>query len=446
MKRSLIVLTIASLSAIGMCQQFEVLYSKKVDKWEAKFTYPTYLTRDALSGIANAGASKTAKGAFDHFLKNARANERQGWQDPEWMLRADATIGVSNAAIRSMMWTAYEYTGGANGNSFFISKTYGLQGELKLSDLLMPGTDKVAFSKSAVLQKLNEFKKERGAEPIGDLSAEMAEQFVVTPAGITWLFNKYDVGSGAEGTYQVKVKWNEMPAGIDRDGLLAGLITSAENAFPIKGTLNWTGDATMPPGARVLFRVFEHIADKPATYVIEKSMPATSLGQPINFTIDKSRLKPNRQYQVEAVIQIDGHNWFRNTTAIFLSEDGDLGSVTVDPYQYPEMERPWMRLQGTVGYRERMMVPEGSIVRFKLMRASREAGNPVLAQKTMRFTGVGMLFDVTFSNSEMRSGPHYIEVTLEDGRNVMFKSDPISVEKFGWEGPPEITLKRVVNR
>ncbi len=455
MQRSLLLLIcaiatpFASAAPFKAAPNFEVFYSKVANKWEAKVSYPTFLTMNMVSSTANRGAYETAKHIYDEFLKNARRNQKQGWEGPAWSLEATAAVGVANPSINSIMWTGYEYTGGANGQSFFVSRTYGPKGddwgELHLPDFLLPGTDKTAFVREAVLHKLNEIKKQRGADPFYDLTPEMAEQFVITPAGITWLFNKYDVGAGAEGTYQIKVKWSEMPASLDRNGLLSGLIESAENPYPITGILNWTGDATMPPGAIVEFRLFSFIADKPLEPLQIRRMPAKSLGQPIKFNFDRSQLNPESQYQIEARILIDDHPWFRNTTAIFLPATGDLGAISLDPYQYPEMERPWMRLQGTVGYREKIMVPPGSILRFKLMRSSREAGNPVLRQKTIPFTGVGMLFDITFSNSEMQSGPHYMEITLENNRDVLFKSGPISVQKFGWEAPPEITLKRHVN-
>jgi uncharacterized lipoprotein YbaY len=450
MNRSLLILILAFATSFALGQNFDVLYSQKANRWEAKVSYPKFMTMDMVSSTANRGAYETAKHAYDEFLANARRVEKLGWEGRAWSLEANAAIGVATASINSIMWTGYEYTGGANGQSFFISKTYGPKGddwgELHLPNFLLPGTDKVTFVREAVLPKLNGIKKQRNLEPFYDITPEMAEQFVITPAGMTWLFNKYDVGSGAEGTYQIKVKWSEMPAGLDHNGLLSGLIASAENPFPVSGTLNWTGDATMPPGAVAEFRLFTQIADRPLEPLQTRRMPATKLGQPINFSFDRSQINGDARYQLEVRILIDDHPWFRNTTAIMLPSNGDLGTVTLDPYQYPEMERPWMRLQGTVGYREKMMVPEGSILRFKLVRASREAGSPVIRQKTIPFTGVGMLFDLTFSNSEMRNGPHYIEITLENNRDVLFKSEPISVLKYGWETPPEITLKRNVNR
>lgn len=444
----------AALSAVvlgmamaGSAQSFEVLHSAKAGRWEAKVSYPQFLTRTAINAVANPGIEATARRAFRSFVDDAVRFDKEGWMGPEWGLELNSTVGVSQAALVSVMWSGYQYTGGANAQTFFVSRTYGPKdggwAEVGLGDFLTPGTDKTAFAAAAVLPRLNAIKAERGIEPFDEMTPELAEQFVVTPAGMTWLFSKYDVGAGAEGTYEIKVRWSEMPAGLDRGGIASGLIEAAANAWEVTGNLNWPSNLTMPAGVVAEFRIFEPIADKAAEFLQTRLAAVSSQGQPFRVTFDKSRLIPGRAYQVEARVLVEGEVWMRNDMALVLPSDGVLGPVNLVEVRYPEMERPWMRLTGTVGYRERMAMPAGSVVRFQLKRSSREAGNPVLQQKTYSFTGSGMPYDITFANRSMKAGPHYVEVTLEHGGRVWFRSEPTLVESYGWESPRDFVLRRV---
>lgn len=438
---------VLGLSTTGSAQVFEVFHAKSEGKWTAKVSYPQFLALTLVNGAANPDVKATAKSAFDSFVKDARQFEASGWSGHPWSMEMEPTIGLMNAGIVSVMWSGYSETGGANPMTFYVSRTYSLTGEnqwgrVNLEAFLKPGVDKQAFAREAVVPRLNAIKKERGLDEWDEMTESLADSFVVTPAGITWLFSKYDVGAGVEGMYEIKVQWNEMPEGLDREGILAGLIEASANTWEVSGKLNWQGSATVPQGAIAEFRIFEPIADKPAEFLQTQRVPIRANGQSFLVKFDKSKLNPDRQYQVEARVLVEDEVWMRNDTALFLPESGSLGEVGLIEINYPEMERPWMRLQGTIGYRERMMVPPGSILRFKLVRASREAGDPILQQKTFRFTGVGMPFDVTFANKNMKAGPHFIEITLESEGKVMFRSEPLSVASWGWESAQEITLRR----
>ncbi|MBA4292449.1 hypothetical protein C0431_05715 [bacterium] len=228
MKHLAAVLILTVAATLATAQKFEAFQSKKADRWEASATYPQFLTRTAINGVANPDLKATVKKVFDEFMREAKTFEREGWQGSSWGLDLQPIVGVANAGIVSVMWNGYQFTGGANPQLFYLSRTYGPKdgkfGVLSLQDLLKKGTKPADFANKYVLPKLNNVKASRDIPPYEAMNDVLANQFVVTPAGITWLFSKYDVGAGVEGTYEIKLKWSDMPEGLDDKGILSGLM------------------------------------------------------------------------------------------------------------------------------------------------------------------------------------------------------------------------------
>lgn len=431
------------MGGIAQAQMFEVLHSENAERWKAKVVYPQFLTMTAVNGVANPGVKGVADKAFYEFVADAKRLDREGWVGPAWELEMAPTVGVANAGLVSVMWNGVQYTGGANAMSFFVSKTYGPKDggwkELGVADLLVEGVDATRFVSAAVLSKLNAQKAKRGAEALESLDGDLIENFVVTPAGITWLFSKGDVGAGAEGTYQIKVLWSEMPEGLDRNGPVGGLIGNAENLLPVTGTVTWDSSWLVPDGVMLRMALYESEGGRT---VAGKTVPFMGKDQEFSFGFDGRQVKPGTRYWAVTEVLVEGHPLFAGEGWVMPDAEGFVGAVRLEGVDYPEMERPWMLASGTVGYRERIMMPPGSVARFKLVRMDGDRVVEVLQQKTVPFTGTGMKFNVTFDNSQVDAGGRYgIEITLEHSGRVWFGTEkPSLIESYGWETPRSFTL------
>lgn len=116
--------------------------------------------------------------------------------------------------IASFVIEDYEYAGGAHGNATTSAITYdfedGTLRELALDDLfdLEKGYDVLS---DAVMNGL----RKAGASnvlnnSVTQVTLEQMSRFVVSPQGLTTIFDPYEMGSYAEGAYRVTVPWKQL--------------------------------------------------------------------------------------------------------------------------------------------------------------------------------------------------------------------------------------------
>jgi hypothetical protein len=109
----------------------------------------------------------------------------------------------------------FAYTGGAHPNRWYECRTFGLRNgraaRLKLQDFLPAGADPMEVANRLVIPRLKAMKASWFVEGTRtSLEPEEVENFVVTPAGITWIFDPYAAGPYVEGEFFVKVPWSEI--------------------------------------------------------------------------------------------------------------------------------------------------------------------------------------------------------------------------------------------
>lgn len=225
---ALCALSLAVCASWASAQSIKALTSTKQGRWEVKVTYPVVLQRTPLAGVANPVMQRDAQKLFGEFTGDAVRFDREGWMGPAWSLSGESTLSIANATLISAFMTVERYTGGANAAREFVAWNFGRKGQgwgrLTFEDLLLEGTDLQAFFDQAALAELNVLKVRRGADPLEELPVDSVNDFVITKSGITWLFDKGEVGSGAEGVYVVKVPWSEMPDGLNPTGPIGGLL------------------------------------------------------------------------------------------------------------------------------------------------------------------------------------------------------------------------------
>ncbi len=129
-------------------------------------------------------------------------------------LTVEPTVSLNSPRRVSVLLTVFEFTGGAHPNTRHEAFVFAAEAKgpkrLGLGDLLRPGLSPQAFAEAALIPELNAIKTSRGGDAVGSIDAESLRSFVATPAGLSWVFSPYAVGSYAEGTYVVKLPWERL--------------------------------------------------------------------------------------------------------------------------------------------------------------------------------------------------------------------------------------------
>lgn len=138
------------------------------------------------------------------------------------------TRSIERKELISVIGTAYYDFGGAHPNRDHVGLNYGLVNgkpkRLAFSDLIKDPKRAKEIADQAVMPKLILMRAMWVTEgSINELEPKQVDNFVITPAGITWLFGPYEMGSYAEGDYFVKVPWSELAPELRSSGPLREL-------------------------------------------------------------------------------------------------------------------------------------------------------------------------------------------------------------------------------
>lgn len=198
--------------------------------WEAKCVYPQFGGNWAVARQASAWASGFARTQMDGFLKDARRSA-SGYPPPPgpYYLQNKAIVALARPELFSLYFDTEYFTGGAHPGRTFEPKTFGVVGArtraLKLQDLFVKGVNARQVVSELVIPRLDAM----GATWVSsgemtNLSADQAEQFVVTPSGISFLLQPYEAGTWADGAFVVKVPFRELEGKLDANGPLKSLL------------------------------------------------------------------------------------------------------------------------------------------------------------------------------------------------------------------------------
>lgn len=194
--------------------RFGKFTNNKEGWWEAKVSYPIFPAAAPAGVVANREFHQRAKASFDAFMNQAVKGLKQlGKPTAPYSLTVKPTISIHRESLITGYLSQYEYTGGAHPNRFYLTVNVGIVDRearlLKLRDVMARGVPPKEIEQ-IVLTKLNAIKRQRGADPLTELQPGLLEQFVMTPTGITWIFEPYAVGPYAEGDYFVRVAYEEL--------------------------------------------------------------------------------------------------------------------------------------------------------------------------------------------------------------------------------------------
>jgi len=204
-------------------------------QWSTAVAYPRFDGGSPLAALANrtiatrevADAVLFGQMAADH-LKTLGPPPFPYYHD------AGATVSLADPALISVYFDTEEYSGGAHPNQTYVAYTFGIVGGrpavVTLQDLFRPGDDGPKTASGLLIARLRnnpdasfvrdgtvksiDFTNNTGGFHVG------ATVFVVTPHAIAFLLAPYAVASYADGSFLVKIPFDEFGGRLNTQGPL----------------------------------------------------------------------------------------------------------------------------------------------------------------------------------------------------------------------------------
>ena len=142
--------------------------------------------------------------------------------DAPWIfqLQADYAVEYYNGNILSLLFTDYAFTGGAHGSTISSTYNYDLVNnkEINLSDIFKPGSDYLKFLSDYCFEDIKRQNSLMGMDSMEDMIKpgvdpsvpENFARFVLTADSLIIIFDQYQVGPGAAGSYHVRIGYEKL--------------------------------------------------------------------------------------------------------------------------------------------------------------------------------------------------------------------------------------------
>ena len=225
---ALSVALIAGVGSRGPVKYTSVTISKvRKSYWSVSVTYPRFQSTTAVTALANHELSRLSH-VWVHEWATGVTKDMEKPTMP-WLQEYTPTVVSARGEIISLQMTQYSDTEGAHPNTAHFTYNFGFVGSgaklLTLRDLFKPGTQALAIVSKIVIAKL----KEKDASWIQDgtekaLDAKQGDEFVIKPDRLTYIFSPYEMGSYAEGTYEIDVPFATLAAKLNPSGPLRILL------------------------------------------------------------------------------------------------------------------------------------------------------------------------------------------------------------------------------
>ncbi|MFQ3550194.1 MAG: DUF3298 domain-containing protein, partial [Armatimonadota bacterium] len=243
-KRKSVLLVIGILLALLIIPSSVLaqLKNSKTGHWQVSISYPRFKSKGPVANMANSASMRAERNDYREFLKLIKgAGMSSGVvASDRFSLIVTPTVTVDSPTICSGYVERYEYTGGANANTTYNVINYAKFNDsvekIYLQDLFHSATDAVKESSNAIKELLELMQATPSAISSGTwktLTDEQAQRFAIEKYGLLFLFNKYELGSGAEGDRKVLVPYSALN-GLDKEGILKPIIEELEKSSLFK--------------------------------------------------------------------------------------------------------------------------------------------------------------------------------------------------------------------
>lgn len=225
---------LVAANANGVGSRGPVKYSNvtvsKVRKgfWSVSYTYPRFQPVTAVCAYANHDMGVNAQKAVHEWATDLTKDMDK--PNNAWLEEFTPTVVTARPELLSLQMTQYSDTEGAHPNTVQLTYNYGFVGgaakRLSLKDLFRPGTQPLALVSKIVIAKL----KEKEASWVMDgtakaLDVKQGDEFVVKSDRLTYIFSPYEMGSYAEGTYEIDVPFAALAGKLNPNGPLKAILS-----------------------------------------------------------------------------------------------------------------------------------------------------------------------------------------------------------------------------
>ena len=187
--------------------------------YEMKALYPQF-RGSGVARLASRDVREAANGRLAKFQTNASLSSAPPKRP--WNVYWKGTVSAATDRFVSVLGTCQFDTGGAHPNKDVVGLNYAIKGgvarKISLTDIMVVRTDPVALASEFVLPRLLEMgvaSVESGA--VTRLTKAQADNFVMTPAGVAWVFGPGEIGPYENGTIIAKVTWEELSGKATKD-------------------------------------------------------------------------------------------------------------------------------------------------------------------------------------------------------------------------------------
>ncbi|MCW5941161.1 MAG: YbaY family lipoprotein [Fimbriimonadaceae bacterium] len=336
----LLLAAVAGQGQFGPKIRFETLRSVEKGKWRAVAQVPRFATDGVLEQCAGPDLELALEDGFYAFVGRAHSLNQKpvpGLPRREWTYTSKVTTSVVRPDLISLLATVDTETGGAHGMEVTRPFAYGfVRGRAKrlaASDLLKAGLDPVTVFGEMVLPRLVKLDAQWVQDgTVKALTPEQCDSFVVTPSGITFLFDPYEMGPFVQGSFQVKVPFADLAEVLDPEGPLKGV---AKEAAPPPDLRAVTGAATfrervaLPPGAVLRVTLLDmQVRGNP---LIAEYQDQDLKGVPIRFRLafDAKRIVADRKYALMAEIRVKDRVAWRTESAVGIDPTNPPASLEI---------------------------------------------------------------------------------------------------------------------
>jgi hypothetical protein len=175
---------------------------------------------DAMNGVISTEMLGAATNFRDAIVGGEAPPDDIGTTS-EYALGYEATaITVDLLSLRFDMYMYYQ--GAAHGSSGIVTMNFDPQSgaALTLPDILVPGTFPAVASlaEQALIDELYGGDAAEASAWLPAVDMDLLDGWAVTPAGLAFSFDQYEVGFGAMGSPTVVVPWGALGALIDPSG------------------------------------------------------------------------------------------------------------------------------------------------------------------------------------------------------------------------------------
>ncbi len=203
---------------------------------EAKWSYPLLISDNEVLQKVSVKLRDRMKPQIEEYQKDAKEGFMEDVITSTWLFTYDYSIEYYSEELISFTGLVYSYTGGAHGNTYFVSSNYSIKdGDsklLKLSDLFKEKTDYVSVISDLIIEDLK--KQKAGWVVNGEIKSLKEDEigpFVLSPRGIQFAFAPYAVGPYSDGAFFVTIDYGQLKDIINPKGPLSQFI-GQDNSNP----------------------------------------------------------------------------------------------------------------------------------------------------------------------------------------------------------------------